>query len=177
MFFAAGLVMIFLILAAQYEKLSLPFGVMLAVPFGLFGAYLAIALRGISSDVYFQIGLDPDRAVGEKRHSHRRFAVLERAQDRPLLAPRSAARLRPADPDDLLRLHARVVPLVFASGAGAGSRHSIGTGVLGGMLVATVLAVFFVPLFYEMIESFSARLRRGKPVPTAASAVSERGGR
>ncbi len=178
--FGAGLVMIFLILAAQYEKWSLPFGVMLAVPFGLFGAYAAIALRAISSDVYFQIGLLTLIALSAKNAILIvEFAVLERAQGlSPFDAALKAARLRfrPILMTSFAFMLG-VVPLVFASGAGAGSRHSIGTGVLGGMLVATVLAVFFVPLFYEMIESFSARLRRGKPVPTAAPAVSERGGR
>ncbi|MBW7900235.1 MAG: multidrug efflux RND transporter permease subunit [Rhodocyclaceae bacterium] len=166
--FGAGLLMVFLILAAQYEKWSLPFGVLLAVPFGLFGAYLAIALRGIASDVYFQIGLLTLVALSAKNAILIvEFAVLERARGLSSFdAALSAARLRfrPILMTSLAFILG-VVPLALASGAGAGSRHSIGTGVLGGMLVATLLAVFFVPLFYDLIE----RLRAGrKPAPPAA---------
>lgn len=161
--FGAGLLMVFLILAAQYEKWSLPFGVLLAVPFGLFGAYIAIALRGISSDVYFQIGLLTLIALSAKNAILIvEFAVLERAQGLSSSeAALKAARLRfrPILMTSFAFILG-VVPLVFASGAGAGSRHSIGTGVLGGMLAATVLAVFFVPLFYQSIEHLSERLRR-----------------
>ena len=166
MIFAAGLVMIFLILAAQYEKLSLPFGVMLAVPFGLFGAYLAIALRGMTSDVYFQIGLLTLIALSAKNAILIvEFAVLERGRGlSPFDAALSAARLRfrPILMTSLAFILG-VLPLVFASGAGAGGRHSIGTGVLGGMLVATLLAVLFVPLFYALIESFRSRRQTQAP--------------
>ncbi|MDX9707541.1 MAG: multidrug efflux RND transporter permease subunit [Azospira sp.] len=166
--FGAGLLMIFLILAAQYEKWSLPFGVMLAVPFGLFGAYLAIALRGIASDVYFQIGLLTLVALSAKNAILIvEFAVLERARGLSSFdAALSAARLRfrPILMTSLAFVLG-VVPLALASGAGAGSRHSIGTGVLGGMVVATLLALFFVPLFYDLIERLGARRR---PVPPAS---------
>ena len=169
--FGAGLLMIFLILAAQYEKWSLPFGVMLAVPFGLFGAYVAIALRGIASDVYFQIGLLTLIALSAKNAILIvEFAVLERAQGlSPFDAALKAARLRfrPILMTSFAFILG-VVPLVFASGAGASSRHSIGTGVLGGMLAATVLAVFFVPLLYDVIESFSDRLRSRKAAGKAS---------
>jgi multidrug efflux pump len=168
--FGAGLLMIFLILAAQYEKWSLPLGVMLAVPFGLFGAYVAIALRGISSDVYFQIGLLTLIALSAKNAILIvEFAILERAQglsafDAALKAARM--RFRPILMTSFAFILG-VVPLALASGAGAGSRHSIGTGVLGGMLVATVLAVFFVPLFYILIEALNARLQGSKgPAPS-----------
>jgi multidrug efflux pump len=164
--FGAGLLMIFLILAAQYERWSLPFGVMLAVPLGLFGAYLAIALRGISSDVYFQIGLLTLIALSAKNAILIiEFAVLETAQGAlPFDAALKAARLRfrPILMTSLAFILG-VLPLVFASGAGAGSRHSIGTGVLGGMLAATVLALFFVPLFYDRIERIRARFSRSAP--------------
>jgi multidrug efflux pump len=162
--FGAGLLMIFLILAAQYEKWSLPFGVMLAVPFGLFGAYVAIALRGISSDVYFQIGLLTLIALSAKNAILIvEFAVLEHAQglsafDAALKAAR--LRFRPILMTSFAFILG-VLPLVFASGAGANSRHSIGTGVLGGMLAATLLAIFFVPLFYVLIESFGERRKAG----------------
>ena len=176
MVFGAGLLMIFLILAAQYEKWSLPFGVMLAVPLGLFGAYLAIALRGVASDVYFQIGLLTLIALSAKNAILIvEFAVLERARGLSSFdAALKAARLRFRP--DLMTSFAfilGVLPLVFASGAGAGSRHSIGTGVLGGMLAATLMAVFFVPLFYHLIETLSARTAPGKIVAPAAPAGPE----
>ena len=168
--FGAGILMIFLILAAQYENWSLPFGVLLAVPLGLFGAYAGIALRGLSSDVYFQIGLLTLIALSAKNAILIvEFAVMERAQGRSSFdAALGAARLRfrPILMTSLAFILG-VVPLVFASGAGAGSRHSIGTGVLGGMLVATGLAVFFVPLFFHLIEALGERLRRGPGEPPA----------
>lgn len=161
--FGAGLIMIFLILAAQYEKWSLPFCVMLAVPFGLFGAYVAIALRGISSDVYFQIGLLTLIALSAKNAILIvEFAMLERAKGLSAFdAALNAARLRfrPILMTSTAFILG-VVPLVFASGAGAGSRHSIGTGVAGGMVAATILAVFFVPILYERIDRLSERLNQ-----------------
>jgi multidrug efflux pump len=118
--------------------------------------------------VYFQIGLLTLIALSAKNAILIvEFAVLEREQGlSPFDAALKAARLRfrPILMTSFAFILG-VVPLVFASGAGAGSRHSIGTGVLGGMIVATLLAVFFVPLFYDRIESFSARFRRDKSTP------------
>lgn len=158
--FGAGLLMVFLILAAQYEKWSLPLGVMLAVPFGVLGALVAIALRGLNSDVYFQIGLLTLVALSAKNAILIiEFAVLERENGASAFdAAMKAAhlRFRPILMTSFAFILG-VIPLVFASGAGAGSRHSIGTGVLGGMLIATVLAVFFVPVFYRWIENMGRR--------------------
>lgn len=153
--FIFGLVMVFLILAAQYEKWSLPVGVLMAVPFALFGAFLAVMLRGLSNDVYFQIGLTMLVALAAKNAILIfEFAVLNRengmsAYDAAMTAARE--RLRPIVMTSLAFILG-CVPLAIAVGASENSRHSIGTGVIGGMLGATVIAVFFIPVFYYLIE-------------------------
>ncbi|MVV48020.1 multidrug efflux RND transporter permease subunit [Pseudomonas sp. PB120] len=153
--FIFGLVMVFLILAAQYEKWSLPVGVLLAVPFALFGALLAVLLRGLSNDVYFQIGLTMLVALAAKNAILIfEFAVLNRengmsAYDAAMTAAKE--RLRPIVMTSLAFILG-CVPLAIAVGASENSRHSIGTGVIGGMLAATVIAIFFIPLFYYLVE-------------------------
>jgi multidrug efflux pump len=165
--FVFGLVMVFLILAAQYEKWSLPVGVLMAVPFALFGALLAILLRGLSNDVYFQIGLTMLVALAAKNAILIfEFAVLNREGGASVLdATMTAAeeRLRPIVMTSLAFILG-CVPLAIATGASANSRHSIGTGVIGGMLGATVIAVFFIPMFYYLLESLSSR-SSGKQKP------------
>ncbi len=158
--FVFGLVMVFLILAAQYEKWSLPFGVLLAVPFAMFGALLAILMRGLSNDVYFQIGLTMLVALAAKNAILIfEFAVLNRdsgqwVSDAAMTAAHD--RLRPIVMTSLAFILG-CVPLAISTGVSAGSKHSIGTGVIGGMLGATVIAVFFIPMFYYVIESLSER--------------------
>jgi multidrug efflux pump len=158
--FVFGLVMVFLILAAQYEKWSLPIGVLMAVPFALFGALLAILLRGLENDVYFQIGLTMLVALAAKNAILIfEFAVLNReggasVYDSALSA--ASERLRPIIMTSLAFILG-CVPLAIATGASANSRHSIGTGVIGGMLGATVIAVFFIPMFFYLLESLSER--------------------
>ena len=153
--FIFGLVMVFLILAAQYEKWSLPIGVLLAVPFALFGALLAVLIRGLSNDVYFQIGLTMLVALAAKNAILIfEFAVLNRengmsAYDAAMVAAKE--RLRPIIMTSLAFILG-CVPLAIAVGASENSRHSIGTGVIGGMLAATVIAIFFIPLFYYLAE-------------------------
>ncbi|WP_070096059.1 efflux RND transporter permease subunit [Pseudomonas sp. NBRC 111139] len=153
--FIFGLVMVFLILAAQYEKWSLPVGVLLAVPFALFGALLAVLLRGLSNDVYFQIGLTMLVALAAKNAILIfEFAVLNRetgmsTYDAAMTAAKE--RLRPIVMTSLAFILG-CVPLAIAVGASENSRHSIGTGVIGGMLAATVIAIFFIPLFYYLVE-------------------------
>jgi multidrug efflux pump len=168
--FIFGLVMVFLILAAQYEKWSLPFGVLLAVPFAIFGALAAIMLRGLSNDVYFQIGLTMLVALAAKNAILIfEFAVLNRDAGMSLYdAAMTAARerLRPIVMTSLAFILG-CVPLAIAVGASANSRHSIGTGVIGGMLAATVIAVFFIPMFYHAIEGLSERFASKKPAPLA----------
>jgi hydrophobe/amphiphile efflux-1 (HAE1) family protein len=146
--------MAFLILAAQYEKWSLPLSVLLAVPFGLFGALLAVTLRGFTNDVYFQIGLVTLIGLSAKNAILIvEFAVLKSHEGMSSAAAAlEAARLRfrPILMTSMAFILG-VVPLAFSTGAGAGARHSVGTGVMGGMLAATFLAIFFVPLFYKII--------------------------
>jgi multidrug efflux pump len=166
--FAFGLVMVFLILAAQYEKWSLPFGVLLAVPFALFGALLAVVLRGLSNDIYFQIGLTMLVALAAKNAILIfEFAVLNRDNgasycDAALTAARE--RLRPIVMTSVAFILG-CVPLAIATGASANSRISIGTGVIGGMLAATVIAVFWIPMFYYVIETLAERLARPRKAP------------
>jgi multidrug efflux pump len=172
--FVFGLIMVFLILAAQYEKWSLPIGVLMAVPFALFGALLAILLRGLENDVYFQIGLTMLVALAAKNAILIfEFAVLNREGGESVYDAAVAAateRLRPIVMTSLAFILG-CVPLAIALGASANSRHSIGTGVIGGMLGATVIAVFFIPMFFYVLETMSERKSGGKktPGPTAGS--------
>jgi hydrophobe/amphiphile efflux-1 (HAE1) family protein len=161
--FAFALLMVFLVLAALYESWSIPFAVILAIPFGILGALLAIWTRGLTNDIYFQIGLVTLIGLAAKNailiveFAHQRYAAGESLQDAALDAAR--LRFRPIVMTSLAFILG-VFPLVVASGAGAASRNSIGTGVFGGMLAATFLAIFFVPLFFAVIGKIA---RRGKP--------------
>jgi HAE1 family hydrophobic/amphiphilic exporter-1/multidrug efflux pump len=163
--FAFGLLMVFLVLAAQYESWSVPFAVVLAVPFGVFGAMAAVWISGLANDIYFQIGLVTLIGLSAKNA----ILIVEFANKRveagmtPVEAAFEAAKLRfrPIIMTSMAFILG-VVPLVFAGGAGAASRHSIGTGVFGGMLAATFLAIFFVPLFFVLITKISRRLFRRK---------------
>jgi len=158
-----GLIMVFLILAAQYERWSLPLAVVTAVPFALFGALVAIWLRGLNNDVYFQIGLVTLIGLASKNAILIvEFAVLKRREGMDVMAAAvEAARLRfrPIVMTSLAFILG-CVPLATSTGAGAASRHSIGTGVIGGMLAATFIAVFFIPLFYRLIAGKDSRRDR-----------------
>jgi len=149
--------MVFLILSAQYERWSLPLSVLLALPFGTFGALAAVWIRGFTNDVYFQIGLVTLLGLAAKNAilivefaSHKSHeglsasaAALEgaRLRFRPILMTSMAFILG-------------VMPLAFSHGAGAGARQSVGTGVMGGMMAATFLAIFFVPMFFKLITDW-----------------------
>jgi len=164
-----GLMLVFLVLAAQYESWAIPFAVLLGVPFGLFGALLGAWLRGMSNDVYFQIGmvavigLAAKNAIlivefANKLHEEGmpvREAALEAARQR----------LRPILMTSFAFIMG-VLPLVLAGGAGAVSRHSIGTGVFSGVLVATIVGIFFIPLFFTLIRTLADRGLRRERVET-----------
>jgi multidrug efflux pump len=151
---ALGALMAFLILAAQYEKWSLPLSVMLALPFGTFGALAAVWLRGLTNDVYFQIGLVTLLGLAAKNAILIvEFAVLKYEEGLSASAAAvEAARLRfrPILMTSLAFILG-VLPLAISHGAGAGARVSAGTGVMGGMLAATFLAIFFVPTFFKLL--------------------------
>ena len=149
-----AVVMVFLILAALYERWSLPLSVLLALPFGTFGALAAVWIRDMTNDVYFQIGLVTLLGLAAKNAILIvEYALLKVNDGWPAsVAAIEAARLRfrPIIMTSLAFILG-VVPLAFSSGAGAGARQSVGTGVMGGMLAATFLAVFFVPLFFKWL--------------------------
>ncbi|MFZ6861441.1 efflux RND transporter permease subunit [Undibacterium sp. Ji67W] len=173
----AGVLMIFLILAAQYEKWSLPFSVLLAMPFGIFGALMAVYLRHFNNDVYFQIGLVTLLGLSAKNAILIvEFAVMKVHEGyAPVAAAVEAARLRfrPILMTSLAFILG-VVPLAFSHGAGAAARQSLGTGVLGGMLAATFLAIFFVPLFFKLINDKRLKTTEADfahPVTTAPHAA------
>ncbi|HBN88890.1 MAG TPA: hydrophobe/amphiphile efflux-1 family RND transporter, partial [Rheinheimera sp.] len=160
-----AVVMVFLILAALYEKWSLPLSVLLAMPFGIFGALVAVWIAGLTNDVYFQIGLVTLLGLAAKNAILIvEYALMKSQQGWSTgTAALEAARLRfrPIIMTSLAFILG-VVPLAFSSGAGAGARHSVGTGVMGGMMAATFLAVFFVPLFFFWLSERRIRESRSK---------------
>ncbi|TCM42156.1 hydrophobe/amphiphile efflux-1 (HAE1) family protein [Novosphingobium sp. ST904] len=153
--YALSLLVVFLCLAALYESWSIPIAVILVIPLGLLGAILAVTLRGLENDVYLQIGLLTTMGLAAKN------AILmiefaeqaERQGKRVIEAALEAARirLRPILMTSFAFIFG-VVPLAVASGAGANSRIAIGTAVVGGMLTATLLAIFFIPLFFVLVR-------------------------
>jgi multidrug efflux pump len=152
--YALSLIVVFLCLAALYESWSIPVVVMLVVPLGVFGAVLATTLRGLSNDVFFQVGLLTTVGLSAKNA----ILIVEFAKenfDRGLNlveATLDAARqrLRPILMTSFAFILG-VLPLAISTGAGSGGQNAIGTGVIGGMLSATVLAVFFVPMFFVAV--------------------------
>ena len=158
--FIFGMIMVFLILAAQYERWSLPLAVITAVPFAILGAVLAVWMRGLYNDVYFQVGLLVLIGLGAKNAILIvEFAVMRKEAGQTIMdAALEAAKLRfrPIIMTSLAFILG-CLPLAISTGAGAASRHSIGTGVIGGMLAATFVATFFIPMFYVLIESYFGR--------------------
>ncbi len=151
---ALAAIMVFLILAALYERWALPLSVLLALPFGTFGALAAVWMRDFTNDVYFQIGLITLLGLAAKNAILIvEFALLKVNEGWPAAAAAMEAarlRFRPIIMTSLAFILG-VVPLAFSSGAGAGARQSVGTGVMGGMLAATFLAVFFLPFFFKLL--------------------------
>ncbi|MDZ7888093.1 MAG: efflux RND transporter permease subunit [Pseudomonas sp.] len=158
--YALSLLMVFLCLAALYESWSIPIAVMLVVPLGIVGALLATSLRGLSNDVYFQVGLLTTIGLAAKNAILIvEFAKELHSQGRSLQEAAIEAcrmRLRPIIMTSLAFILG-VVPLAIATGAGSGSQHAIGTGVIGGMLTATVLAIFWVPLFFVVVSAWFSK--------------------
>lgn len=157
-----GIIMVFLILAAQYERWSLPLAVILAIPFAILGALLAVWVRGMPNDIYFQIGLVVLVGLAAKNAILIvEFAAQKQAEGMSAIeASLEAARLRfrPICMTALAFILG-VVPLVIATGAGASARRSMGTGVFGGMLAATFVATIFIPLFYSWLSGRKAATR------------------
>ncbi|MDD2698981.1 MAG: multidrug efflux RND transporter permease subunit [Arcobacteraceae bacterium] len=161
--FLLGLVFIFLILAAQYERWLVPLAVITIVPFAVFGAILAVYVRGLGNDIYFQIGLLILIGLSAKNAILIvEFAMQAQEKGKSILeATTEAARLRfrPIVMTSLA-FTIGVLPLAISSGAGAGSRHAIGTGIIGGMIVATTIALFFMPLFYSLLAQLNAKFTK-----------------
>lgn len=154
--YAISLIVVFLCLAALYESWSIPFSVMLVVPLGVVGALLAASLRGLNNDVYFQVGLLTTIGLSAKNA----ILIVEFAKDLmekeghgliEATLEASRMRLRPILMTSLAFILG-VMPLVISRGAGSGAQNAVGTGVMGGMLTATLLAIFFVPVFFVVVK-------------------------
>lgn len=158
--FVFGLIIVFLVLAAQYESWALPGAVMTAVPFGILGALAFNWMRGLTNDVYFQIGLLVLIGLGAKNAVLRVSAAVDfREQGKSIMEATILAgeqRLRPIIMTSLA-FAVGVLPLALATGAGANARHSIGTGIIGGMIGETTLAMLYVPLFFYMFDQLKER--------------------
>lgn len=161
--FAFGLIIVFLILAAQFERWSLPIAVVMAVPYSVLGALVATYFRGFSNDIYFQIGLLVLIGLAAKN------AILivefaaqkmeEGTEARQAALEAAKLRLRPIVMTSMAFILG-VIPLATATGAGAAARQSMGTGVLGGMLAATFITTFFIPVFFTWFVSKKIKARR-----------------
>jgi multidrug efflux pump len=155
--FAISLIVVFLCLAALYESWSIPFAVMLVVPLGIFGAVLAVMLRDLPNDIYFKVGLIAIIGLSAKNAILIiQFARELHDQGKELIEATLEAcrlRIRPIVMTSVAFIFG-VLPLALSTGAGANSRHAIGTGVMGGMITATFLAVFLVPVFFVVVRRF-----------------------
>jgi hydrophobe/amphiphile efflux-1 (HAE1) family protein len=169
--FAISLLFVFLVLAALYESWAMPVAILLVIPFGVTGAFLGLLLRGFDNNVYTQVGLIMLIGLAAKNAILIvEFARLQREQGKPIVQAAldgAQLRLRPI----LMTSFAFIfgtVPLAIATGAGAGARQALGTAVVCGMLIATLIGVFFIPVFYVMLQRVSERqspFRRADPVP------------
>ncbi|MEL2621996.1 efflux RND transporter permease subunit, partial [Escherichia coli] len=158
--------------AVQYESWSIPFSVMLVVPLGVLGAVCATLLRGLGNDVFFQVGLLTTIGLSAKNailivefarelHEKEGLSIKEAAVEA------ARVRLRPIIMTSLAFVMG-VIPLAVSTGASSGSKHAIGTGVVGGMITATILAIFYIPLFYMLIAGFFSRRNKKSSDKTEA---------
>ncbi|MBS0215717.1 MAG: multidrug efflux RND transporter permease subunit [Proteobacteria bacterium] len=157
MLMALSIIVVFLCLAALYESWSVPIAVLLVVPIGILGAVALSLLRGLPNDIYFKIGIITVMGLAAKNAILIvEFAIFERRAGKPLaqaVIEAARLRLRPILMTSLAFI-AGVTPLAISTGAGANSRHAIGTGVIGGMLFATFLGLLFIPVFYVTVRRF-----------------------
>jgi multidrug efflux pump len=168
--YALSIVVVFLLLSALYESWSIPMAVILVIPLGVVGALLATVARGLSNDVYFQVGLLTTMGLCAKNA----ILIVEFARDaqkagRPLMEATIEAariRLRPILMTSMAFVFG-VLPLAIATGAGSGGQHAIGTGVIGGMIAATLLGIFFTPLFFVAVQRLFGGPRGGTRAPPA----------
>ncbi|HEY4316508.1 MAG TPA: efflux RND transporter permease subunit [Herbaspirillum sp.] len=164
--YAISILVVFLSLAALYESWSIPFSVIMVVPLGVLGALVAVAMRGLENDVFFQVGLLTTVGLSAKNA----ILIVEFARDLRLqgmgtveaAVEAARLRLRPILMTSLAFILG-VLPLALSNGAGSASQHAIGTGVIGGMLTATFLAIFMIPMFFVVISKFGKG--KDKPVP------------
>jgi multidrug efflux pump len=170
--YALSILVVFLLLAALHESWSIPLSVIMVIPLGVIGALLATSIRGLSNDIYFQVGLLTTMGLASKNA----ILIVEFAKDRreqgmalvDAVLEAVRIRLRPILMTSLAFV-AGVFPLATSNGPGAGSQHAIGTGVIGGMISAVVLAIFFVPLFFVLVQRHLGRKRDDQPAPAAAA--------
>jgi multidrug efflux pump subunit AcrB len=171
--YALSIVVVFLGLAALYESWSIPLAVIMVVPIGALGALLATMARGLSNDVYFQvgllvtIGLSAKNAILVAEFAHARQAEGATARQAALEA--AHMRIRPILMTSLAFILG-VLPLALAGGAGAASQHAIGTGVIGGMLAATFVATLMIPMFYMLVDKLAGVRKRARRAGAAGPA-------
>ncbi|GAA0504270.1 efflux RND transporter permease subunit [Tatumella terrea] len=169
--YALSVLVVFLCLAALYESWSVPLSVIMVVPLGVLGTIAAVLIRGLSNDVFFQVGLLTTIGLAAKnailivefakeQHEREGRSLIDAAKDAARM------RIRPIIMTSMAFILG-VFPMTIANGAGAGSQHSIGTAVVGGMLTATFLAIFFVPMFYVVVSrAFSGKKKHPSEVTT-----------
>jgi HAE1 family hydrophobic/amphiphilic exporter-1 len=169
--FGLGILVVYLTLSAQYESFALPFIILLAVPMAVLGALGLVAARGISDDVYVQIGLVMLIGLSAKNSILIvEFAEQQLEQNKSIIVAAIVAaqlRLRPILMTSFAFILG-VMPLYFATGAGALGRHSVGTAVVGGMLVSTILNLFFIPVLYVLLKTLLGLFKKKKTGPELA---------
>jgi multidrug efflux pump subunit AcrB len=173
--FGLALLLVFLVLAAQYENWGIPMSIMMGMPIGVFAALISVALRTVINDTYVQIGLIVIVGLAAKNA----VLIVQFAQEArkneglsivKAALSGAALRFRPILMTSLAFIIG-TVPMVYASGAGSNSRMSLGTAVSGGMTITTMLGVLFIPVLYVLVLSIEKRFSRVKPVAATVGAV------